>query len=485
LEPAYIIEPHGYVFKDTVAIRINYANDAAVHTLFYLENATDTLWDTLPGVTYNSGIVTIATDHLSVFAIGRFIPLTAVYVSNSSRGITAAGTAKDPLPSVNLGIIAALGAGTPYPTVYVAEGTYQEDVKFLDGINVRGGYDPVSWAKKASAYSTIELKTTAARASQITSPTTISALKIIAGYPLEPSQNAIALRADSCTNNLVLDSCWIEAGNGGSGPNGSNGGNGVVGQRGGNGSSSYGGGGGVGCYSGGGGGLGTGGGANGSGPSGGAGGASGIFGADGGGGGGGTAGENGTGTIPGNIVFGNWIPANGGNGKLGGCGSGGGGGGGGWFFATAGGGGGGGGGYGGESGGGGRGGGASFAVYLCKSSPVFQDCVFKSGNGGVGGNGGNGGRGGAGGVGGVGDNGGVLSGGNGGGGGRGGIAGGGQGGAGGVSYCIFNVLNSVPALIRSTYNVGLPGTVGIGGKQGVDGTQASSGVPGTAGEIGP
>jgi hypothetical protein len=484
-EPGYTIEPHDYHFKDSIAIRINYTNDAAVHTLFYLQNKTDSLWDTIPGVTYNNGIATIATDHLSVFAIGRFSPLTAVYVSNSSRGLTAAGTAKDPLPSVDLGIIAAHGAGTPYPTVYVAEGSYSEDVTFLDGISVRGGYDPVTWKKKAGAYSTIELKTKFAGASLISLPTTISALKINAGYPLDPSANSIALRADSCTNNLIFDSCWIIAGNGSDGQAGNNGGDGAAGQRGGNGSSSSGGGGGTGCYAGGHGGYGTGGGSAGSGPSGGTGGAAGLFGADGRPGGNGTIGANGSGAVLGTILLGNWIPGNGDNGNLGGCGSGGGGGGGGWLFAAAGGGGGGGGGNGGESGIGGKGGGASIAVYLCKSSPVFQDCIFTSGDGGNGGNGGNGGRGGSGAGGGTGYNGGVMGGGTGGSGGTGGNAGGGQGGAGGISYCVFNVLNSVPALIRSTYNVGLPGSAGVGGKQGVNGTQADSGPAGVAGEIGP
>ena len=480
-EPGYIIEPHDYSFQDSIAIRINYANDAAVHTLFYLENATDTLWDTLSGVTYNSGIVTIVTDHLSFFAIGRFSPLTAVYVSNSSRGIAAAGTTKDPLPSVNLGIIAALGAGTPYPSVYVAEGTYQEDVTFLDGISVRGGYDPVSWAKKAGAYSTIELKTTAARASLISSPTTISALKIIAGYPLDPSANSIALRADSCTNSLVFDSCWIEAGNGSEGNAGSSGLNGGLGSIGTQGTGLASGRGGPGCYLGGNGGLGTGSGSNGAGPQGGSGGS---YNNSGGNGGNGPYGNNGAGGAIGSLIAGNWVAGNGASGNDGICGSGGGGGGGGYFLFWTSGGGGGGGGYGGKLGFGGKGGGGSFAVYLCKSSPIFEDCIFKGGTAGNGGNGGDGGKGGAGGTGGAGGYNSGATGGNGGRAGIGGHGGGGQGGAGGISYCVFNVLNSVPALVRTTYNVGLPGSAGVGGKQGVDGTQADSGVAGTAGEIG-
>ncbi len=484
-EPGYIIEPHDYLFKDSIAIRINYTNDAAVHTLFYQEDNTDTLWETVSDVTYNSGVATIATDHLSVFAIGRFSPLTAVYVSTSSRGITAAGTKKDPLPSVNLGIIAAHDAGTPHPTVYVAEGTYQEDVTFLDSISVRGGYNPVTWVKNGGAYSTIELKTTAALASNISSPTTISALKIIAAYPLEPSNNSIALWANSCTGNLVLDSCWIEAGAGANGTSGGDGGYGAVGSNGGGGSGSSGGRGGDGCFPGGSGGYSTNGGASGGGPNGGGGGSWGLAGSDGGRGGSGLYGQNGSGGVLGSIIFGSWVPGNGPSGKLGACGSGGGGGGGGYFvFVPSGGGGGGGGGYGGGFGVGGRGAGASFAVFLVESSPIFQDCTLKSGNGGKGGNGGNGNKGGAGGGGGRGYNAGVSSGGSGGNGGTGGDGGGGQGGAGGLSYCVFEVGASVPALVRCTYNVGTPGTAGVGGKQGVDGVKADDGPAGTSGEIG-
>ncbi len=485
-EPAYSFEPHQYVFKSNISITINHNANLISPALFYLENGEDSLWDSHEGVSYDAGQVTILTNHLSIFTVGGFVPMGQIYVSNKSRGVIAKGTKEDPLPTITLGVAASKQAGYPCPKVYVAEGTYREDLRFQNGVSVRGGYDSTNWNEKADAFSIIELQTQAAVANSIDSTTNISKLKIIASYTAGPSGNSVALRINTSGENLVFDSCWIIAGNGGNGDAGVPGGNGSVGLVGGNGGSGSAGGPGGGCWMGGYGGCFSNGG-SGAGSLAGGGGVAGWLlsppGGNGGSGGDGTSGANGAGGGFGNVANGEWTPGKGGAGKEGNCGSGGGGGGSGYILlgSCLGGGGGGGGGYGGVEGQGGGGGGGSMAVYIYSSSPIIQNCQLTAGKGGDGGTGGNGGRGGAGGSGGTG----YSTGGDGGRGGNGGLAGGGQGGPGGVSYCVFRIVGSNPAVVRCVLTVGQPGAGGVGGRQGGDGPQAVKGDDGFAIETGP
>ncbi len=487
-EPAYSFEPHQYVFNNYISITINHDTSLSTPTLFYLENGADSLWDSHEGVSYDSAKVTILTNHLSVFTVGEFSPLSTIYVSSTSRGVIAKGTSDDPLPTITLGMQVSEQAGYPYPAVHVAEGTYHEDIIFLDGISVRGGYDAINWSEKPGAYSVIELQTQAALAASIDSVTTISKLKITANYSVAASGNSIALKIWSSGENLIFDSCWMVAGDGGNGAVGASGGNGNTGSSGGEGTANFGGLYGGSCTPGGWGGD-CSDGSEGFGPLGGVGGVLGsIFspdGSNGGNGGNGTGGANGSIGNLGYIINAEWTPGKGGDGQEGNNGSGGGGGGGGFsFLQCIGGGGGGGGGCGGLPGVGGNGGGASIAVFLYDSSPNIRYCRLTAGSGGNGGNGGNGGRGGAGGNGGSGYSG-TSTGGHGGHGGTGGLAGGGHGGPGGISICIFKSGTSFPTVNGCDFTIGQPGAGGVGGRQGGDGSQAGTGQNGTAGETWP
>lgn len=162
----------------------------------------------------------------------------------------------------------------------------------------------------------------------------------------------------------------------------------------------------------------------------------------------------------------NFVPRHGNDGGNGLPGSGGAGGGGGHDYRCLGnrrmpgrGGGGGGGGAGGQGGRGGRSGGPSVAVVVIDSNPIFDNCVFQTGNGGRGGSAGLGGAGGLGGQGHTGGNGAAP-------GGRGGAGGDGAqgaGGDGGSSVAIWLEGTSTPIFRgTTTYNLGTPGQGGTG-----------------------
>jgi hypothetical protein len=432
-----------------------------------------------------SGFVLTAATHLTTVNV----PASAVFVSHSRGAPGNPGTAGSPFLTIAEGVNAAVAAGMPYPKVHVEHGSYTPGtLNFVNGLDIVGGLDPISWTPVPGTHSTLNLVFSGAFAQDILLPTTIERLELIAAAAPQ-NQSSIALRTHNAASSLVFVGCRFEAGNGGSGDSGyfpgqasaGGDGNGPTGATGGTGGT-----GGFGACSGGNGGNGgTAGGGNGAngqtgGCSGGSGGGSSAgaacFGTNNGGNGGngatGAAGAGGTTNPPSGVVsISGWFPSFNNNGSTGGNGKGGGGGGGSGGNActlTIGnaGGGGGGGGYGGQGGGSGSPGGASIAVTLSASSPVFQDCEFATGGGGPGGLGGLGGYGGNGGVwaSGASTGGNVGVGGHGGYGGSGGRGGGGAGGNGGATIGVAKTPASAPAFVGAiVYSLGTPGPGGPGG----------------------
>ncbi|HKW14580.1 MAG TPA: PKD domain-containing protein [Candidatus Krumholzibacteria bacterium] len=425
------------------------------------------------------------------------------------------GTQAQPVRTLTKAFQIAQANGVP--KIRVSTGAFNDTPGFVAGIDIEGGYDPITWAPNVG-YSVVGYGAiTSCTANSITTATTISRIDISPATP--PTGNSIGLVSQGCTSALVFDTCifrGVNAGAGSSpGSNGSAGSAGGTGNGGANGSCDANGPGGAGgaggpsvaCN----GGAGGKGGADGvnagqagftapcaggaTGGASGAGGDPGQPGSNGNPGANGSYGSLGVAASPnGSIVGTNWVPGVGGSGGAGtdgkGAGGGGGGGGQGCTFCDTGqgngGGGGGGAGTAGGGGGGGTGGYGSIAVLLIASSPTFQNCSFITGSGGAGMNGGGGGDGGVGGTGGLGAS--ICSpsevgkGGNGGKGGDGGGGGGAAGGAGGPSIGIIKASGSAPTLTGVSYSIGVAGAPGSGGLTGkINGVNGPLGPNGPAG----
>lgn len=382
----------------------------------------------------------------------------AVYVSASGTDAAGCGTGfkesggLNTCRTINHGIGEAISQTKR--KVLVANGIYNETVNMADGIDLLGGYDPVTWARNPDNSSTIisgtkniDYHLAAVTANNITAATTFSGFIIQGAVNNNPSGNFYAIYVSSSDENLRITDNSVYGGNAGHGNGGVDGAGGPDGLPGGTGmptveTTSYnavfsvsGGNGGGGEVSGGDGGgvYGTLGGIvqqesgeagsssgalpGGSGGEGGynrtssdcgtfstggysAQGLPGLPGLSGNDGSGGTGGTNVTGTVTGS----HWAGQNGLDGIKGSNGSGGGGGGsGGGADVTVNcsptddcsggtGGGGGGGGAGGNGGTGGKYGGASFCIFIINSSsPVIENNKFYLGSGGNGGDGGFGG----------------------------------------------------------------------------------------------
>lgn len=458
---------------------------------------------------------------------GIFVAPSGINVSNCGR------TPDLPCSTISFAISRAQQEGVS--CVFVQAGVYNEVVEVASGIHIQGGYN-MRWQydsytlpghavrvvggphSGSSQYMTI-------RAVGLSTTTRISNL-IIQG-PNAPANSGLSSYAVyvSNSNRLSLNDVQVEAGNGGSGINGSSGNDApIAAMNGGNGgqgasvtcdSSTRGAPGQPGINTCGGvnvqGGMGgaggtadtscpfnttpTGGlpGQSGSGPAFGNGGSAsgpcqhGVTGQPGGHGSNGMAGWAGG---DGAVVGGYWASAFAGSGGTGSPGSGGGGGAGAGGCSNtgnsygAGGGGGGAGGCPGTGGAGGRGGGSSFGVFAVSSIVQLLNVHVVRGMGGDGGAGGIGGRGQLGGIGGQGGSTGAGGGfgGNGGNGGNGGHGGGGGGGAGGNSvgiYCASSQINQ----LGLTYSGGAAGSGGRGGVS-APGGHPPMGNPGEDGSVG-
>lgn len=429
-----------------------------------------------------------------------FNVVDGVFVSSTGNNANP-GTYDQPVATLSQGFVIASTFTRKY--VFIGTGTYAETPTFPAGLEIRGGFTPgTTWTRTAGNYSVFNVGLSPAQIVNVSIPTLVSGLQVVASNQVAPGASSIALRVLNSSSAVQFVDCKFTAGNGGNGNNSPSGvagssATGAVGPSGGGGGLPGGGNGGAG----GGGGMGTNGGNFCGSNSGGFGGSTfscspGGTGQNGfnscavGDGANGSA-LSGMGTIAGGI----WTPAAGNSGANGAGGTGGGGGGGGGNQTTGafcgvnatggpGGGGGGGGGYG-TGGTGGMGGGASFAVLLYNSSPIFTSCTFTTSNGGAGGSGGNGGGFGlgAGGAAGTAGQPGAGTGGSGAAGNRGGAGGGGGGGAGGVSIGIAVTGTSSPSITGASYTIGIGGTGGSGGFHPVTSVQAPAGPNGATANL--
>ena len=84
-------------------------------------------------------------------------PLGTIYVSESGDPGNA-GTPTDPLDSVSSAIAIADGNGGA--SVFVAAGTYDEELTLADGVDLYGGFDPSSWARDIVTNKTVLVNST-------------------------------------------------------------------------------------------------------------------------------------------------------------------------------------------------------------------------------------------------------------------------------------------------------------------------------------
>jgi len=429
--------------------------------------------------------------------------------------INGSGAPYDPMNSIQAALDKAAERGSGKDHVYVAAGTYNEQITLRVGVSVFGGYsNDGKWTRKLGQYTSTIQSSSATSSIRVViadgidgARTVFDGFTVVAGTNANPGGSSYAIWVRSSSASLEIRNVLATGGHGGTGAAGGDGGPGAPGGDPSNGTpgtdhdcagngcdNQWGGRGGAGgpnaCTSG----INAGGGKGGdaqdctengfntgaTSPGGAPGGTAETKGSD---GSPGDVGGNGQGGTANGAVDGSgfWRGIGGGNGDPGRNGVGGGGGGSGktfkgnkcfcgflnTYWPGGGGGGGGGGGCGGALGTGGGAGGGSFGLFLVASSPKLIDSAFGHKSGGSGGRGGLGGGGGAGKIGGSGgagyDRG--TKGGGGGTGGGGGRGGHGGGGAGGVAFGIYV---SGPSDPQCT-NVGF-GPPGHGGTGGIGGT---------------
>lgn len=412
----------------------------------------------------------------------------------------AAGTIEQPMRTISAAILRA-SRMTPVRDVYVSSnGTYNENLWVISGVNVYGGYDHTNGWSRSARKAVIQGGVLAGWGQDINAPTTLDSLDLRAAENSAPGGHSVALRLLNGTAQVTLANCSIKSGNAGSGTEGERGEagrSGSSGRQGGkgscddNGSGAPGGAGGDGAQSGASGGRGgssdspgngsTGNSVAGGGARGGAGGAGGNPGQP------GQSGEKGRDGVSGfnGTAGSNWY-GSGGDGSTGtnGYGGAGGGGGGGQHCTFCdngqgnGGGGGGGGGWGGAGGKGGTYAGSSYGVIVTNTTLHTSDSTISSGNGGRGGAGGWGGSGGSGGYGGPGGNEcpkEVGVGGSGGNGGKGGAGGYGGGGGGGNAVAVLLETGGRATRSGGTWSYGMRGFGGSSfGAKGADGAADST-----------
>ena len=143
-----------------------------------------------------------------------------IFVSSSKGTAVGDGTLAKPIGSLDAGIAAAKHAGK---RVYACAETYAEAITLQDGVSVFGYFDCNNgWAVGAGHARVQPTTSPAARASNITTPTRVEAVDIVAPDFMDKSQSSIGLIANASPS-LTVVHATIHAGTGGKGDAGANG----------------------------------------------------------------------------------------------------------------------------------------------------------------------------------------------------------------------------------------------------------------------
>lgn len=157
----------------------------------------------------------------------------AIYVSTTDPladdgpgcGRGPSGSGERPCLSIGVGIAEAAAAGRS--EVLVAAGGYAETVQLVEGISVRGGYNPVSWARDPTANIAALLGSTPAGHRKtviadgiLLSPTTLDGLHVWGQNAGASALNSYAIWVRNSGAALSITGNVIFAGNGGPGAGG-------------------------------------------------------------------------------------------------------------------------------------------------------------------------------------------------------------------------------------------------------------------------
>ena len=164
---------------------------------------------------------------------GAFLP-EGIYVSHSGSDGATCGSMTGPCATVNYGIGRAVSSGKSY--VFVADGAYAEIVTVVNGINLWGGFDPLTWVRKdASQANTVLLGGASGShaktlvANSVTVATEVSRFQIKGGEaPYSPGNSYTVYIKDS-DSDLVIKDNYIWAGKGADGSDGTDGEGGIDG----------------------------------------------------------------------------------------------------------------------------------------------------------------------------------------------------------------------------------------------------------------
>lgn len=170
---------------------------------------------------------------------GAFLP-DGVYVTSAEWGGSnhgSCGTINEPCASIDVAMQRAQQRVVNH--VFVADGTYNETVTLVDGINLWGGFNPVTWVRSEPQLSrTVLIGTPGPHAKTIVAhdishqTTEVSGFQI-KGLEAEQAQsNSYAIWIRDCDSNLLIQNNRIIAGRGGDGTDGSDGADGTDGSNG-------------------------------------------------------------------------------------------------------------------------------------------------------------------------------------------------------------------------------------------------------------
>lgn len=143
---------------------------------------------------------------------GAFLP-DGIYVAPPEQGsfdYPGCGSILEPCQTINYGINRADNSFKRY--VFVADGTYQESVNLVNGINVWGGFNPVTWVRSKPFLRNTILSGPAAGSHMKTliadtirfSSTEVSGFKIKGAEATQAAGNSYAVWINNSDNDLVL-----------------------------------------------------------------------------------------------------------------------------------------------------------------------------------------------------------------------------------------------------------------------------------------
>jgi hypothetical protein len=167
-------------------------------------------------------------------ALSSEFPGGAVFVSPDGTDIVTGGSMDSPFLTISYAIVHAVQSGSE--DVFVANGTYHETIDMVNGVNLYGGYDAISWKRNAGATQTIIRGTgtinshpVTIKAISITSRTVLEGFVVYGMNCIVAGHNSYAIYINPATSLLEISGNVIFAGNGAPGDDGINGQDGAAG----------------------------------------------------------------------------------------------------------------------------------------------------------------------------------------------------------------------------------------------------------------